>query len=126
MQTITHTSKVGRKELLRALDHSLAMVEFALDGTILSANANYLSMCGYQLQELVGNNHKLLCAGGHLLSRAYTDCWEKIRPPASPSAPFPRPRTARPAFRPQPPPVFHARRGACGSPWPPSSLRAAR
>ena len=92
MQTITHTSKVGRKELLRALDHSLAMVEFALDGTILSANANYLSMCGYQLQELVGNNHKLLCAGGHLLSRAYTDCWEKIRLLGCSSGLFPRQR----------------------------------
>ncbi len=92
MQTITHTSKVGRKELLRALDHSLAMVEFALDGTILSANANYLSMCGYQLQELVGNNHKLLCAGGHLLSRAYTDCWEKIRLIGCSSGLFPRQR----------------------------------
>ena len=98
MQTITHTSRVGRKELLRALDNSLGTVEFALDGTILSANANYLAMCGYQLQELVGNNHKLLCAGEHLLSRSYTDCWDKIRLIGCASGLFPRQRKDGSAF----------------------------
>ena len=92
MQTLTLGSKVGRKDLLRALDRSLAVIEFALDGTILNANANYLSLSGYRLQELVGNNHKCLCSGEHILSRAYTDCWEKIRLAGCSAGLYPRQR----------------------------------
>lgn len=92
MQTLTLGSKAGRKELLRALDRSLGIVEFALDGTILNVNARYLALSGYSLQELVGNNHKCLCSGEHILSRAYTDCWERIRLSGCASGLFPRQR----------------------------------
>ena len=92
MQTLTLASKVGRKDLLRALDRSLAVMEFALDGTILNVNANYLSLSGYRLQELVGNNHKCLCSGEHIISSAYTDCWERIRLFGCSAGLFPRQR----------------------------------
>ena len=92
MQTLTRTSKVGRKELLRAVERSLAIMEFALDGTILSANANYLSISGYRLQDLVGNNHKCLCSGEHILSKTYADCWEKVKLIGCSSGLFPRQR----------------------------------
>lgn len=92
MHTHIRTSKVGRKALLQALDLSLAIMELSLEGVILSANANYLSMSGYRLQELVGNNHKCLCSGEYLLSKEYAECWDKLRSLGSSSGLFPRHR----------------------------------
>jgi methyl-accepting chemotaxis protein len=44
---------------LAALSRSLATIEFALDGTILDANANFLTAMGYTLDEIRGRHHSL-------------------------------------------------------------------
>jgi methyl-accepting chemotaxis protein len=47
-----------------ALDKSLAVIEFDPAGNILTANSNFLHVVGYELSELVGQHHKVLCAEG--------------------------------------------------------------
>jgi methyl-accepting chemotaxis protein len=44
---------------LAALDRSQAIAEFGCDGTILTANRNFLEMLGYTLDEIRGRHHSL-------------------------------------------------------------------
>ena len=45
---------------LDALDGSFGTIEFAMDGTILNANANFLRLVGYDLAEVVGRHHRMV------------------------------------------------------------------
>ena len=49
--------------LLSALDHSFAIVEFAMDGTVLDANETFQSMAEYSATEIRGMPHRTLAAG---------------------------------------------------------------
>ncbi|TGD98020.1 PAS domain S-box protein [Methylobacterium nonmethylotrophicum] len=42
-----------------ALDRSQAIIEFNLDGTVLTANENFLAVLGYRLEEIRGQHHRL-------------------------------------------------------------------
>ena len=42
-----------------AIMRSQAVIEFQLDGTILSANENFLGALGYRLDEIVGKHHRM-------------------------------------------------------------------
>ncbi len=42
------------KAMTEALAHSQAMIEFGLDGTIITANENFLNVLGYSLAEIQG------------------------------------------------------------------------
>ncbi len=44
-----------------AIDRSMAVIEFTPQGTILTANANFLSVVNYSLEEIIGKHHKMLC-----------------------------------------------------------------
>lgn len=45
--------------VLDALSRSNAMIEFGLDGTIRTANGNFLAATGYRLDEIVGRHHRI-------------------------------------------------------------------
>ncbi|BBQ26675.1 methyl-accepting chemotaxis protein [Aeromonas sp. WP2-W18-CRE-05] len=47
--------------LLAALDKSLAVIDFQPDGTVITANQNFLNCFGYRLEEVVGKHHHLFC-----------------------------------------------------------------
>jgi methyl-accepting chemotaxis protein len=61
-----------------AVDRSQATIEFDMDGTILTANANFLSAVGYTLREIVGQHHSMFCDPEYLKSRAYGDFWREL------------------------------------------------
>jgi methyl-accepting chemotaxis protein len=63
---------------LQALGRSQGMIEFALDGTILDANDNFLAAVGYQREELVGQHHSILCEPALVASAAYHMFWAKL------------------------------------------------
>jgi methyl-accepting chemotaxis protein len=44
---------------VEAIMRSQAVVEFKLDGTIITANENFLNALGYQLAEIVGKHHQM-------------------------------------------------------------------
>lgn len=67
-----------RAARIDAFDRSQAVIEFTLDGTILSANANFLSLMGYRADEVVGRHHRMFCDPDHVRSRAYADFWTKL------------------------------------------------
>ncbi|NEU15147.1 PAS domain-containing protein [Methylobacterium sp. BTF04] len=45
--------------IMEAIDRSQAIIEFAPDGTILTANNNFLKVVGYKLDEIKGRHHRL-------------------------------------------------------------------
>ncbi|TKB91685.1 MAG: PAS domain S-box protein [Nitrospira sp.] len=61
-----------------AIDRVLATVEFALDGTILTANDNFLQLMGYRLGDLRGQHHRLLCQPAYAASPEYQAFWAKL------------------------------------------------
>jgi PAS domain S-box-containing protein len=50
------------KALADALGRSQAVIEFGIDGTILTANDNFLKTLGYSLGEIQGKHHSMFVA----------------------------------------------------------------
>ncbi|MFT4410944.1 methyl-accepting chemotaxis protein [Stenotrophomonas muris] len=71
----------GRAELeaqVAALHRVQAVIEFALDGTILQANANFLQAMGYRLEEIQGKHHSLFVDPEQARSAGYRDFWARL------------------------------------------------
>ncbi len=62
-----------------AIQRSLVVIEFALDGTILDANENFLKSIGYSLAEIKGKPHAMLLHPARRDSAEYRGFWEKFR-----------------------------------------------
>lgn len=50
-----------QQAILQALDRSQAMITFRPDGTIITANDNFLNAIGYKLQQIEGKHHRMFC-----------------------------------------------------------------
>ena len=75
-------SKSNNSEIvhkLAALDKSQAVIEFNLDGTILSANENFLNTVGYTLDETRGKHHSMFVEPAYRNSPEYTEFWQTLR-----------------------------------------------
>ncbi|MGI3902899.1 MAG: PAS domain S-box protein [Janthinobacterium lividum] len=68
-----------RRAVLAAFDRSQAMIEFDLNGRILTANQKFLDESGYQLHEIKGRHHRLFLRPGEHLTSAYRDFWDDLR-----------------------------------------------
>ena len=76
----TRTHQINELEAkLAALDRSYASIEFELDGTILTANGNFLALTGYRLDEIQGKNHSIFVDAAYAESEAYRTFWDKLR-----------------------------------------------
>ena len=64
---------------LNAIDRAQAVIEFDLQGNILTANENFLSVMGYTLEEVVGKHHSMFVAAGYKNSHEYKEFWENLR-----------------------------------------------
>lgn len=63
---------------LDALDRTNAVIEFKADGTILSANAIFLDLMGYRLDEVVGQHHRIFVEAPLRASNEYRAFWNKL------------------------------------------------
>ncbi|MTI40050.1 PAS domain S-box protein [Fulvivirga lutimaris] len=63
---------------LEAISKSQAVIEFELDGTIVSANDNFLSVLGYKLSEVQGKHHSMFVTDEYKNSKEYQDFWKKL------------------------------------------------
>ncbi|RAU19881.1 hypothetical protein DN062_02070 [Nitrincola tibetensis] len=59
--TEVHAEIAKQKALADALNKSMAIIEFEPDGTILSANDNFLNAVRYSLKDIVGRHHRIFC-----------------------------------------------------------------
>ncbi|TAE34919.1 MAG: PAS domain S-box protein [Alphaproteobacteria bacterium] len=62
----------------KALDAAYAVIEFELDGTIRTANSNFLKAVGYHLHEIQGKHHRIFCDPAYVASPEYADFWQRI------------------------------------------------
>ena len=63
---------------LEAIDKSQAVIEFNMDGTIITANDNFLSTVGYSLKEIQGNHHSMFVSREESESRSYKEFWQEL------------------------------------------------
>jgi methyl-accepting chemotaxis protein len=63
---------------LQAIDRAMAVIEFNLDGTIISANQNFLHRMGYSLAQVQGKHHRIFCTPELGNSSAYSDFWRRL------------------------------------------------
>jgi methyl-accepting chemotaxis protein len=87
MTTETTASKSGAAEqvtteghhelraFVEALHNVQAVAEFDLDGTILTANGNFLKIFGYGSKNMAGKHHKMFCHPEDVETEDYKDFW---------------------------------------------------
>lgn len=64
---------------LNAIGKSNAVIEFNMDGTIITANDNFLSaMGGYAVSEVTGKHHRMFVDANYARSAEYADFWKKL------------------------------------------------
>ena len=63
---------------LNAISKSQAVIEFGLDGVIQHANANFLNVLGYSLDEVKGKHHSMFVDPAYRLSAEYRNFWERL------------------------------------------------
>ena len=66
------------KSLMAALDSVQAIIEFDLDGNIITANQNFLDTTGYKLKEIQGKHHRIFCDKDYVKSKEYKDFWKNL------------------------------------------------
>lgn len=68
----------SQQSLIDAIDRSMAVIEFNLQGEVQVANDNFLSATGYTLNELRGKHHRLFCTSEEANSTAYSQFWQRL------------------------------------------------
>ena len=66
------------KAVLDALNRSLAIIEFDLNGKVLSANENFCKALGYAPSEIVGKQHSLFVDPDYARGADYKEFWVKL------------------------------------------------
>ena len=92
-QALSQAHTLQAQEALRlmaAMDRSQSLIEFTLDGVIRHANANFLKLFGYTLDQVVGKHHSMFCAPGEATTEAYQQFWDGLRTGAFTSGEFHR------------------------------------
>ncbi|WP_104433363.1 methyl-accepting chemotaxis protein [Kineococcus xinjiangensis] len=70
--TLDHLGKIT------AIERAQAVIEFSVDGRILTANKNFLAATGYSLAEVQGKHHRMFCDPELAASFAYKEFWERL------------------------------------------------
>lgn len=61
-----------------AISRSQAVIEFDLDGTILTANSNFCDAMGYTLSEINGRQHRMFVESAEAAQPAYAAFWRDL------------------------------------------------
>ncbi|WP_421237496.1 methyl-accepting chemotaxis protein [Aeromonas jandaei] len=56
-----HLQLLSQQAVVKALDRSLAVIEFTPTGEVLTANANFLNTMGCTLAQVQGKHHRIFC-----------------------------------------------------------------
>ncbi|WP_316194325.1 PAS domain-containing methyl-accepting chemotaxis protein [Bradyrhizobium sp. SZCCHNRI3052] len=72
LQNLDYSAQVA------AIGRSQAVIEFNLDGTIVTANDNFLNALGYSLPEIQGKHHSMFVSPEERNSAAYREFWAAL------------------------------------------------
>ena len=71
----------GKKEseaFIDALILSTAVIQFNLDGTVITANEQFQQAMGYRLEQIAGKHHRIFCTPEEVQSPEYAAFWKKL------------------------------------------------
>ncbi len=57
---------------------SQAVIEFNMDGTIITANENFCKAMGYSIDEIRGQHHSMFAEPNFASSAEYREFWQKL------------------------------------------------
>ena len=66
------------KSFMNAINRSMAVIEFNLQGEVERANDNFLKALGYQTREIQGRHHRLFCQPEYADSPEYSQFWQQL------------------------------------------------
>ncbi|MFW8635113.1 methyl-accepting chemotaxis protein [Cribrihabitans pelagius] len=66
------------KVIAGMIDRTQATIQFKPDGTILTANENFLNALGYRLEEIQGQHHSMFVAPDLAKSSGYRNFWQEL------------------------------------------------
>ncbi|WP_044563049.1 PAS domain-containing methyl-accepting chemotaxis protein [Azospirillum sp. B4] len=66
------------KAILEAVNRSQAIIEFKMDGTIITANGNFQKFMGYTLAEIQGRHHSMFVDADYRSSEEYRNFWASL------------------------------------------------
>jgi methyl-accepting chemotaxis protein len=69
---------VEMEAIIAAIHRSQAVIEFNLDGTIVTANENFLKTLGYGLADIQGRHHSLFVESDYAKSGDYREFWRRL------------------------------------------------
>jgi methyl-accepting chemotaxis protein len=75
---------------IAAIGKSQAVIEFNMDGSILTANENFLNALGYSLREIQGKQHSMFVDAADRDSAAYREFWVNLNAGKYPAGEFKR------------------------------------
>ncbi len=84
------TQQKQTQAVVDAIQRHVATIEFTPKGEILDANRIFLDVVGYELADLKGRQHKMLCERGYAESDAYRKFWALLARGESHSGTFER------------------------------------
>jgi len=64
--------------VIKALLRSTAVIEFNLDGSVITANDKFLQLMGYQLEAVKGKHHRVFCDPAETSSSQYQEFWRTL------------------------------------------------
>ncbi len=76
--TVTVQELEDLKGQLAAISKSQAVIEFDLDGNVLTANLNFLAALGYRLDEIQGQHHSMFVEPAYRQSAEYKQFWADL------------------------------------------------
>ncbi|WP_114103435.1 PAS domain-containing methyl-accepting chemotaxis protein [Thalassospira profundimaris] len=65
-------------DVIAAINQTQAVIEFSLDGTIRTANGNFLSLLEYTLAEVQGKHHRIFVPPEDAKSTEYAKFWQDL------------------------------------------------
>jgi len=72
-----HVAKEN-EAFIEALLRSTAVIQFNLDGTVVSANDQFLKGMGYSIKQILGKHHSMFCTSEEASSQAYKAFWQTL------------------------------------------------
>ena len=84
------TKLTGCEQQEEAINRAIATIRFTPDGEIKTANALFLNVVGYTLDEITNKHHRMFCAGNYANSEEYRMFWSELRAGGSHRGTFPR------------------------------------
>ena len=77
---LTRTIETSQQHdaLIKAMQRSTAVIEFDMQGHVLSANDLFLQAMGYRLNDIAGKHHKIFCPADIHQSSEYSQFWQRL------------------------------------------------